>query len=303
MILRSMLFIPGDSEKKLSKGDECGADAIILDLEDAVAPTNKSQARNMVAAYLKARPKAQRSMQIWVRVNPIDTNFCDEDIAAVVPFQPDGIMQPKAVSPKDVAELSTRLDDAERKANIPNQTIKLLPLTTETAQSPFHLGEYAYAALPRMVAMSWGAEDLSAALGASTNLDSTGQWAFTYKMVRSMVLMAARASNVQPIETLFADFRDAEGLAASCRAARAEGFTGRMAIHPAQVDVINQSFTPSAEEINFAQRVVDAFAANPGVGTVGMDGKMLDVPHLKQAKQTLALAKQLQNLKEINHAG
>ncbi len=293
MILRSMLFIPGDSDKKLSKGDESGSDAIILDLEDAVAHENKKLARQKVAGYLKARPRESRSVKIFVRVNPLDSEFCAEDIAAIVACQPDGIMQPKAVTPKDVSIMSAMIDQAEQTSGIERGSVKILPLTTETAQAPFHLGEYAAADLPRMIGMSWGAEDLSAALGASTNLDASGQWAFTYKMVRSMMLMAARACDVQPIETLYADFRDMDGLAKSCRQARAEGFVGRLAIHPAQVSVINDGFTPSDEEISYAKCVVDAFAANPGVGTVGLDGKMLDVPHLKQAKQTLALIEQL----------
>jgi citrate lyase subunit beta/citryl-CoA lyase len=293
MILRSLLFIPGDSDKKLAKGDESGADAIILDLEDAVAFDNKILAREKVIAYLKARPAEERKVKIFVRVNPLGSEFCTEDIAFVVAGQPDGIMQPKAETPQDVFTMSEMIAKAEKQAGIAAGAVKILPLTTETAQSPFHLGEYASTDLPRMIGMSWGAEDLSAALGASTNLDDSGQLAFTYKMVRSMMLMAARACNVLPIETLYANFRDSEGLAASCRAARSEGFVGRLAIHPSQVAIINEGFSPSAAEIAFAERVVAAFAANPGVGTVGLDGKMLDVPHLKQAQQTLALAQQL----------
>ncbi len=293
MILRSLLFIPGDSDKKLAKGDESGADAIILDLEDAVALDNKMLAREKVIAYLKARPAEERKVKIFVRVNPLGSEFCTEDIAFVVAGQPDGIMQPKAETPQDVFTMSEMIAKAEQQAGIAAGAVKILPLTTETAQSPFHLGEYASTDLPRMIGMSWGAEDLSAALGASTNLDDSGQLAFTYKMVRSMMLMAARACNVLPIETLYANFRDSEGLAASCRAARSEGFVGRLAIHPSQVAIINEGFSPSAAEIAFAERVVSAFAANPGVGTVGLDGKMLDVPHLKQAQQTLALAQQL----------
>lgn len=294
MILRSWLFIPGDSDKKLAKGDASGADALILDLEDAVSPANKAAARTMVVDYLKARPLGKRRSKIYVRINPLDTSMCAEDVAAVVPFQPDGLVQPKAVGPWDVATLSEMVASAEQGAGLAPECVKILPLTTETAQAPFHLGEYAASDLPRMVGMSWGAEDLSAALGASTNIGPDGDWAFTYKLVRSMVLMAARASDVQPIETLYADFRDLEGLAKACRNARAEGFVGRLAIHPAQVAIINENFSPSIDEIAFAERVIAAFAANPQVGTVGLDGKMLDVPHLKQAQQVLQLAQQLQ---------
>lgn len=292
MIIRSWLFIPGDSEKKLSKGDASGADALILDLEDAVAPANKAIARATVAAYLAARPPASRPVKLYVRVNPKDTQYCLADIEALVPHAPDGFVLPKVESPQDVEQLCGEITRCELAANLTENSIKVLPLTTETAQAPFHLGEYAKADLPRMIGMSWGAEDLSAALGASTNLDDSGDWAFTYRMVRSMMLMAARASDVQPIETLYADFRDLEGLGLSCRAARAEGFVGRLAIHPAQVSVINEGFSPSSAEVVFAQRVVDIFAQNPGAGTIGLDGKMLDIPHLKQAQQTLLLATQ-----------
>lgn len=289
--LRSMLFIPGDSEKKMGKVDDCGADAVILDLEDSVAPENKATARKMVPIFMGQRPRSQRKLQLWVRINPFDTGMTLADLAAVVPAAPDGIMQPKTDSPEDVRRLSYYLDALEAAHGIEAGSIKILPVATETAKAPFHLGEFAEAGLERLMGLTWGAEDLSAAMGASTNLDANGEWAFTYKMVRSACLMAAHASNVQAIDTLYVDFRDDEGLRESCRAARGEGFTGRIAIHPAQVAGINESFTPSADEIAHAQRVLDAFAANPGAGTVGLDGKMIDIPHQKQAERILAQAK------------
>lgn len=289
--LRSMLFIPGDSEKKLGKVDDCGADAVILDLEDAVAPANKAAARDKVAAFIKARPRGNRKLQLWVRVNPFDTGLTLGDLAAVVPAAPDGIMQPKTNDPECLRRLSHYLDALEAAHGVEPESIKVLPVATETAIAPFGLGAFATAGLTRLMGLTWGAEDLAAAVGASTNLDASGEWAFTYKMVRSLTLLAAHAAQVQAIDTLYVDFRDDEGLRVSCRAARAEGFSGRIAIHPAQVAGINESFMPSAAEIAHAQRVFEVFSANPGLGTVGMDGKMLDIPHLKQAERVLAQAK------------
>lgn len=289
--LRSMLFIPGDSEKKLGKVDDCGADAVILDLEDAVAPENKPLARQLIPAFMKERPPGKRKLQLWVRVNPFDTGMTLDDLAAVVPAAPDGIMQPKTNDPECLRRMSHYLDALEAAHGIERGSIKILPVATETAIAPFHLRDFATAKLKRLMGLTWGAEDLSAAIGASTNLDASGEWSFTYKMVRSLTLLAAHASGVQAIDTLFVDFKDDEGLRASCRAARAEGFTGRIAIHPAQVPGINESFMPSADEIAHARRVLDAFAANPGAGTVGLDGKMIDIPHQKQAQRVLAQAK------------
>ncbi len=288
--LRSLLFIPGDSEKKLGKVDDCGADAVILDLEDSVAPANKPLARELVPAFLAERPREKRKPQLWVRVNPFDTGMTVEDMVAIMSGAPDGIMQPKTNTPEDVRRLSHYLDALEAANGVEPGSTKILPVATETAIAPFHLGDFATAGLERLSGLTWGAEDLSAAMGASTNVDASGEWAFTFKMARSLCLMAAHASGVQAVETLYVDFRDDEGLRASCRAARAEGFTGRIAIHPAQVAGINASFMPSAEEIDHAQRVLDAFAANPGAGTVGLDGKMIDIPHQKQAERLLAQA-------------
>lgn len=288
--LRSFLFIPGDSEKKLGKVDGCGADAVILDLEDAVAPANKPLAREMIASFMNERPKGSRKTQLWVRVNPFDTGMTLDDLAAVMGAAPDGIMQPKINGPEDVRRLSHYLDAFEAGNGLDARSVRILPVATETPLAPFHLGEFAKADLSRLIGLTWGAEDLSTAMGASTNLDASGEWAFTYKLARSMCLMAAHASNVQAIDTLYVDFRDDAGLRASCRAARAEGFTGRIAIHPAQVAGINEGFMPSADEIAQAHQIVDLFAQNPNTGTIGFEGRMLDIPHLKQAELTLARA-------------
>jgi citrate lyase subunit beta / citryl-CoA lyase len=287
--LRSFLFIPGDSENKLGKVDECGADAVILDLEDAVAPANKPMARQMVADFLMARPPAGRKTQLWVRVNPFDTGMTDNDLAAVMPGAPDGIMQPKINGPECVRELSVILDGLEAQFGLTAGSTRILPVATETPVAAFRLGDFATADLSRLAGLTWGAEDLSAALGASTNLGPDGKWAFTYQMVRSLTLLAAHAAGVQAIDTLYVDFRDDAGLRASSRAARAEGWSGRVAIHPAQVAGINESFSPSDEEVAFARRVIAAFEAKSNAGTVGIDGKMYDIPHLKAAHKTLAM--------------
>jgi citrate lyase subunit beta/citryl-CoA lyase len=286
--VRSWLFVPGDSERKLAKAASAGADALILDLEDSVAPPNKHAARAAVAALLKRQPD-RSSARLWVRINALGTGEALADLAAIVAGRPDGVMLPKADGPDDVARLGHYLDALEVRDGLPAGAIAILPVATETARAPFALGDYAEASLPRLHGLTWGAEDLSAALGASTNKDESGDWAPTYRLVRSLCLMAARAAGVAPIETLHADFRDAQGLEARAAAARREGFTGMMAIHPDQVATINRCFLPSAEEVAFARRVVAAFAAQPGAGTVGLDGKMVDIPHLTQARQILAL--------------
>ena len=288
--LRSWLFIPGDSEKKLGKVDACGADAVILDLEDSVAAANKPAGRALVAAFVGERPRGARPGQLWVRINPFDSGLTLDDLVAVVGAAPDGIMLPKCDGPNDIHRLSHYLDALEAQAGVAPGSIKIVPVATETAAAPFTLGAYAGAGLDRLLGLTWGAEDLSAALGASSNLDLAGGWALTYRLVRSLTLLGAKAAGIQAIDTLYVDFRDEAGLRESSRAARAEGFTGRLAIHPAQVAAINASFMPSPEEIAHAQRIVAAFAAAPGVGTVGLDGRMVDLPHLKQAESLLALA-------------
>jgi citrate lyase subunit beta/citryl-CoA lyase len=286
MTIRSFLFVPGDSEKKLAKGVETGADALILDLEDSVARSRKEIARGMVAEFLRSRA-APRRPQLWVRINPLDEGGLG-DLAAIVGAAPDGVMLPKPDGPEDVVRLGHCLDALEAREGV-GAPIRILPVATETARSVFNLGAYADHKLPRLFGLTWGAEDLSSAIGASTNKGEDGDFAFTYRMVRSHCLLAAKAAGVEAIETLQADFRDEAGLRASSIAARKEGFTGRMAIHPAQVGPINEGFLPTAEEVAFAERVVAAFAENPEAGTLALDSKMLDVPHLKQAQKILAM--------------
>ena len=288
--LRSLLFIPGDSEKKLGKADSAGADALILDLEDAVFPANKPRARELIPAFLRDRPRGSRSSQLWVRINPLDSGMILEDLVAVVAAGPDGLMLPKCEGPADILKLSHYLDALEAQAGIEVGSTRILPVATETAAAPFTLGDYRTAKLDRLLGLTWGAEDLSAAVGASTNLDDSGAWAQTYRMVRSLTLLGAKAAGVEAIDTLYVDFRDEDGLRAASRASRAEGFTGRIAIHPAQVAAINESYMPSPEEIEHANRVIAAFASEPGAGTVGLDGRMIDIPHFKQAHGVIAQA-------------
>lgn len=284
--MRSWLFIPGDSDKKLGKADGTGADALILDLEDSVPLPEKAAARRKVRAFLDARPPGARRSQLWVRINPLDDTAM-ADLAAVCGGAPDGIVLPKIDGPADVLRLSHGLDALEAREGVAPGHIRIVPVASETPQSPFHLGAFAGAGLGRLAGLTWGAEDLSAALGASTNQDPGGGWALTYRVARSLVLLAARAAGVAAIDTLYTDFRDTDGLHATSRAAAQEGFTGRLAIHPAQVGPINAAFAPSDADVAYARRVVEAF--KDGAGTVGLDGKMLDIPHLKQAQTVLAL--------------
>ena len=288
MILRSMLFVPGDSERKLAKGESSPADALILDLEDAVAPDRTAIARGMVRDYLDARPNRERQ-QLWVRINPLSTAKALPDLAAVVGGAPDGILLPKPDSADDIVLLDHYLTALEEREGITRGSVKVIPVATETARAVFALGSYAGCSA-RLVGMTWGAEDLAAALGANTNKNAAGGYAFTYELARSLCLAGAVAADVQPLDTLFVDYRDAAGLAADSRQSRQLGFTGRIAIHPDQVTTINAAYSPDEAEIAYARRVVAAFNAAPGVGVVGLDGKMLDMPHLKQANRLLEMA-------------
>jgi citrate lyase subunit beta/citryl-CoA lyase len=293
MIIRSWLFVPGDSERKQAKGRENPADALILDLEDSVAQDRQQVARDQVRAFLQANPDRSRQ-QLWVRINPLDTDASLPDLAAVMPGAPDGICLPKPYSAADIDTLSKYLDALEAREGLPRGSTKILSVATETAASLLTFHTYLNNPSARLVAMTWGGEDLAAALGASDNRHPvTGDYDDPYLMAKSLCLAAARAIGAQPVGVVYVDYRNLEGLAAECQRDRRAGFIGKIAIHPDQADVINRAFTPSDAEIAHARRVVDVFERNPGVGTAGLDGKMLDMPHLKQARNLLALAEQI----------
>lgn len=285
MRLRSLLFVPGDSARKFARALTSGADALILDLEDSVAPSQKEGAREHVASLLGGSMRPQ----LFVRVNAFDTGLMLADLAAVVRPCLAGIMIPKVGGAQDLLRVGHYLDALETRAGIPVGKTKLLPVATETPAAMFALGAYA-PAHPRLCGLTWGAEDLAAAVGATANREEGGGWTEPYRFVRTQCLFAAAAAEVAPIDTLYADFRDTQGLAADCRVARRDGFTGRLAIHPDQVQTINTGFSPSAQDLAFARRVADAFAADPQAGAIGIDGKMYDIPHLKAALRTLAAA-------------
>jgi citrate lyase subunit beta/citryl-CoA lyase len=288
MRLRSLLFVPGDSERKLAKSAGVKSDVLILDLEDSVAPSQKALARDRVGAFLGGA--ADRSTtQMWVRINPVDLSESLLDLAAVMGGKPDGIIQPKTRSPDDVIRLAHYLDAFEAQHGLQPGKTKILPVATETPEAIFTMGGFARGGA-RLAGLTWGAEDLSTAVGAMTNKQEDGTWSHPYQLARSLCLFGAHAAGVPAIDTLFADFRDPAGLRASCATARRDGFSGKIAIHPDQVAVINECFTPSVEEIAHARRIIALFDANPGVGTLAMDGLMLDIPHLRQAQRIAALA-------------
>lgn len=286
---RSWLFAPGDSEKKMTKAMEGTADIVLIDLEDAVAPENKETARGMVHDFIKANP--QQRDRLWVRINPFDGPYTLGDLAAIIPARPGGIMLPKVYGRADVERLDHCLSALEVASGVEEGSTRVIVLITETAEAMFHTGDYKDA--PRVVALTWGAEDLADSIGASSNKNPDGSYSFTYELARSLTVLGAATAGVTAIETISADFKDLEALRARAERVRRDGFRGMMAIHPAQVDVINAAFTPSEEEIAEAQEIVDIFAANPGVGTIGWKGGMLDRPYLSRAQQLLKQAGRL----------
>ena len=283
---RSFLFVPGDSERKLAKARESAADALIIDLEDSVASSARPAARTLLGEFLGN----DADMELWVRINPLQSEDALLDLRAAYPGAPAGIVLPKAAGARDVEELSQLLDALESEHGIPLGQTRVLPIVTERPDALFRLHEYA-ACGERLVAMSWGAEDLSAAVGASRNRDDDGQWLPPYQLARSLCLFGAAGAGVAAIDTVFTNFSDAAGLERYASDARRDGFSGMLAIHPAQVDAINAAFTPAATEIERAQRIVALFAATPEAGTLGMDGEMIDKPHLVQAQRILEQAR------------
>ena len=285
MRLRSLLFVPGDSARKFARAKDSGADVLILDLEDAVAPPSKPAARAHVAE--RVREAEARAWAMFVRVNPLDSGLMLEDLCAVVAPGLDGILIPKANGAADIERIGCYLDALEHKAGMPVGGVRIAVVATETPAAMFALGGYA-PAHPRLAGLTWGAEDLAAAIGATANKEPDGSWTHPYQQARSLCLFAASNAGVAPIDTIYADYRDHEGLERDCRRARRDGFTGRIAIHIDQVATINRCFSPSEAELEEARRIVAAFAARPDAGTLGIDGKMYDIPHLKAARRTLA---------------
>ncbi|WP_026326161.1 HpcH/HpaI aldolase/citrate lyase family protein [Sphingomonas sp. Mn802worker] len=278
MRLRSLLFVPGDRPERMEKALSLGADALILDLEDAVAASAKAAARRAVRAFVDMR---SADATLFVRVNPLDGDFIADDLAALDGAAMAGVVLPKAEGRASIAELRRRL---------PGDYL-ILPIASETPRAVFTLGDYdGVDEHGGLAGLTWGAEDLPAAIGASTSRESDGSYTDPYKMVRALTLFGAHVAGVPAIETVYPDLRDLDGLAAYAARGRRDGFTGMMAIHPAQVPVINAAFSPSDAEITHARAVVDLFAANPGAGALQLDGKMVDAPHLKAAQRLLALA-------------
>lgn len=286
--LKSLLFVPGDSEKKMTKAQTFGASALILDLEDAVSVERIGLARTMVCEYLSHHADRSRT-QLWVRINPLDTALALPDLVGVIAGAPNGILLPKIRSALDIVLLDHYLTALEAREGVAPGSVRIIPVATETPQAMFNASTY-QGCSHRLAGLTWGAEDLSTAIGASTNRVDSGEYEFTYQLARSLCLLGAHAAGVQAIDTITPDFRDGERLAREVKASRRAGFSGKICIHPDQVAGVNAGYSPDAEELAHARAVVDAFAQAGGAGAVQLDGKMLDKPHLTQAQRILALA-------------
>lgn len=284
--MRSFLFVPADSAKKLDKAMTSGADALLVDLEDSVALDGKARARDSAAAFIENARTARPRPYLCVRVNGLQTGLTDADLDAVAPAKPDAIMLPKAEGGASVIHAAAKLAVREAQNDLPDGHVKILPIATETAASLFVASTFA-AARERLIGLTWGAEDLSAELGAYANRDAQGHFFDPYRLARTLCLAGAAAAQVPAIDTVYVDFRNEQGFRRECEEAARDGFVGKMAIHPAQVPIINEVFTPSAEALARAQAIVDAFAKNPGAGVVGIGGVMYDRPHLARAERLL----------------
>jgi citrate lyase subunit beta/citryl-CoA lyase len=280
--MRTLLFVPADSERKLLKASAAGSDALALDLEDSVLPARKADARKLLAEYLR---DYKGKSAIWVRVNDLVSGELLKDLAATIPLGPVGIVLPKIRGPEDIATVSAYLDMAEAIHGQPNGSVKIIAVATETPSAVLRMGELVTNKLSRLAGMIWGAEDLSAALGAGDPRQRDGSWRPVYEYARAQCLLACHALQIEAIDTVCVDYKSTEACQRNAEAARYDGFTGKVAIHPDQVPIINAAFTPTAGEIEFAQRVVAAFGS--GEGAVSLDGRMLDIPHLKAARRLL----------------
>jgi citrate lyase subunit beta/citryl-CoA lyase len=287
--MRSFLFVPADHPKKLEKAMTSGADALIVDLEDSIALEGKAGARQSAAAFLREAMTSAPRPYLVVRVNGLQTGFIDSDLDAIAPQKPDAILLPKAEGGASILHADAKLAVREAIGGLADGHVKIIAIATETASALFRAGTYAGAST-RLTALTWGAEDLSAELGAEANRDGQGRFLDPYRLARTLCLAGAAAAGVSAIDTVHVDFRDGDGLRRECEEARRDGFAGKMAIHPAQVPIINELFTPTPEALRQAQEIVDAFAGNPGAGVVGVGGVMADQPHLARAKRLLARA-------------
>jgi len=285
--MRSLLFVPADSERKLEKALHAGADALIIDLEDSVAPSRKEEARRMAADFLR---KESATSRLYVRINALSSGLADQDLAAIMPARPMGIMLPKAEGGKDVTLLSVKLRVHEAENRIEDGATRILPIITETAAAVFAAGTFAGSS-ERLSGLTWGAEDLSAEIGARATRDDSGRHTGVFALARSLTLLAASAAGVAAIDTVFPVFRDADAFSRECAEAERDGFTGKMAIHPAQVPIINAAFTPSQEAIDHARRVIAALQDAGETGVASIDGEMVDRPHLARAERVLARAR------------
>jgi citrate lyase subunit beta/citryl-CoA lyase len=290
--MRSLLFVPGDSSRKLEKALTSGADVLLIDLEDSVDLGAKAEARRVTAAFLAEHRAKPARPRLFVRVNGLTTGLTDADLDGVMQAAPDGIVLPKTVGGADVAHLGAKLAVREAEFDLEDGATRILAIATENAAGVFALGTFAGAS-HRLMGMTWGGEDLSADLGAETNRREDGSYTDPYRLARSLTLLGAAAAGVDAVDSVFTNFRNMAGLEAECRIARRDGFVAKMAIHPAQVPVINEAFTPSQEAIEKAQAVINAFTANPGTGVVGVNGEMLDRPHLLRAERLLKRAAQV----------
>ncbi|HXZ46548.1 MAG TPA: CoA ester lyase [Pseudolabrys sp.] len=289
-MMRSLLFVPADGGSKLDKAMASGADAVIIDLEDSIVPERKTEARAGALAFLRANRNKKDRPRLLVRINGLDTGMTDADLDVIVAGQPDAVVFPKAEGGPTVVHLDAKLTAREAAADVPERQIKILAQAVESAAGLFAAGTFRGAS-ERLIGLTWGPEDLSAELGAETNRDAQGKLTEPYRFARSTCLYAAAAAKLPAIETVYVDFRNTQGLRSDTEDARRDGFTGRLAIHPAQVPIINEVFTPTAEQIEKAKAIVAAFSAQPGAGAVGIDGKMYDRPHLVRAQRLLASLK------------
>lgn len=287
---RSYLFVPGDSDRKFAKALDSGADALILDLEDAVAETAKEAAREAIAERLATKAKPE----FWVRVNPVDSVHNLRDIDALAAQPPAGVVLPKCRGADDLRTLDARLATMERRAGVSAGSTRVLPLVTERADALFRIPEYVQVT-GRLIGLTWGAEDLAAELGVEKNKDTDGNWLPPFQLARSLCLIGAAAAGVPAIDTVYVDVRNADGMQTFADCARRDGFAGMLAIHPAQIAPIHAAFTPDADALAQAQQIVELFDANPGVGVLQLDGRMLDRPHYVQAQRLLAVARRIRS--------